>query len=238
MHFENQFIQSVKFPIQIFGVDEVGRGPLAGPVCACALSVEINSERDVEQWQEWISELQELKVTDSKKLTDKKREMIVSQLKIDLASNKKLSIHNSKNLNVSYYIQEISHTQIDQINILRASLLAMEMAVSALAHDENHLMALIDGNKKFETKLNVDQFPIVKGDSKSTMIGLASIIAKVYRDQLMQEMGRLYPGYGLENHAGYPTKDHLQAIVQLGVLDIHRKTFKGVKEHVQTGAIQ
>ena len=93
---------------------------------------------------------------------------------------------------------------------------------------------MIDGNKNLkQLPRNVDSFPIVKGDSKSLLIGLASIFAKEYRDQFMCSLSVKYPGYGFEKHAGYPTAMHLKAIRDLGLTPVHRKTFKGVKEYVQ-----
>ena len=116
------------------------------------------------------------------------------------------------------------------MNILQASLSAMKQASLSLNANEQDQI-LIDGNKTFTIE-NCRIDAVIKGDSKSRVIALASIIAKVYRDKLMQKYGKKYPGYGLENHAGYPTKFHKEAIIQLGVTPIHRKTFKGVKEFI------
>ena len=199
----------------IIGCDEVGRGPLAGPVVGCAVRVYIDDYQNIS----------DLGLDDSKKLTEKKREKIISQLDIELTPFKKFT-----HKYFEYCLWEHSSGEIDEMNILQASLSAMKNATQTLGPEKSDQI-LIDGNKVFEIKNTEIDF-VIKGDSKSRVIALASIIAKVYRDQLMKEYGVKYPGYGLENHAGYPTKAHKQAIMNLGVTPIHRKTFKGVKEFI------
>jgi ribonuclease HII len=213
----------------IAGCDEVGRGPLAGPVVGCCVLVNTENQKDL---KEALNYLSQLGVTDSKKLTEKKRMKILEELKVDInLVGKKVSLK-VKNLTLAYCIQEVSETLIDEINILNASLLAMKNSYLECSSDHDGFL-LIDGNKALKEmpdKLKME--PIVKGDSKSTIIGLASVIAKEYRDNLMKNLGEKYPGYGLESHAGYPTVKHKEAIVKLGVTPIHRKSFKGVKEHI------
>ena len=173
----------------IIGVDEVGRGPLAGPVISAAIV--LNKEKIPEG------------INDSKKLSKKKREVINEEL---------ISQH-------SFAIGIASVEEIDKINILQASLLAMKRAVLNLNIKPQTI--LVDGNKLPD----LEYYPIIKGDSKSISIAAASIIAKVYRDKLMQDLSLQYPGYYWEKNSGYGTKQHLLALNNLGVTPIHRKSF-------------
>lgn len=175
----------------IIGVDEVGRGPLAGPVISAAIV--LNKEKIPEG------------INDSKKLSKKKREVINEEL---------ISQHN-------FAIGIASVEEIDKINILQASLLAMKRAVLNLNIKPQTI--LVDGNKLPDLEYNM--YPIIKGDSKSISIAAASIIAKVYRDKLMQDLSLQYPGYYWEKNSGYGTKQHLLALNNLGVTPIHRKSF-------------
>ena len=175
----------------IIGVDEVGRGPLAGPVISAAII--LNKEMIPEG------------INDSKKLSKKKREVINEEL---------ISQH-------SFAIGIASVEEIDKINILQASLLAMKRAVLNLNIKPQTI--LVDGNKLPDLEYNM--YPIIKGDSKSISIAAASIIAKVYRDKLMQDLSLQYPGYYWEKNSGYGTKQHLLALNNLGVTPIHRKSF-------------
>ena len=175
----------------IIGVDEVGRGPLAGPVISAAII--LNKEIIPEG------------INDSKKLSKKKRIII----------NEQLILHHS------YAIGVATVEEIDKINILQASLLAMKRAILGLKIVPKSI--LIDGNKLPD--LEYKMYPIVKGDSKSASIAAASIIAKVYRDKLMEDLSIQYPGYYWEKNSGYGTKQHLLALNNLGVTPIHRKTF-------------
>ena len=182
---------------RIAGVDEVGRGPLAGPVVAAAVVFpEGFTHPDI---------------NDSKKLSARKRESLVAVI---------------KELSLDWAIVAVGHRRIDQINIREASRLAMKLAVERVQADE----VLVDGNVPIDVKL--PQTTIVGGDALRVEIGAASIIAKVWRDELMMVLGKKYPGYGLENHAGYPTTTHRNAIITLGPSAIHRRTFRGVKEFV------
>ena len=181
---------------RIAGVDEVGRGPLAGPVVAAAVV-----------FPEGFSHPE---INDSKKLTARKRESLVAVI---------------KELALDWSIVAVGHHRIDQINIREASRLAMKLAVERVQADE----VLVDGNVPIDVRL--PQTTIVGGDALRVEIGAASIIAKVWRDDLMVILGRKYPGYGLENHAGYPTETHRNAIIALGPSAVHRRTFRGVKEY-------
>ena len=184
-----KFDQTYETPI--IGVDEVGRGPLAGPVISAAII--LNKEKIPEG------------INDSKKLSKKKREVINEEL---------ISQH-------SFAIGIASVEEIDKINILQASLLAMKRAVLNLNIKPQTI--LVDGNKLPDLEYNM--YPIIKGDSKSISIAAASIIAKVYRDKLMQDLSLQYPGYYWEKNSGYGTKQHLLALNNLGVTPIHRKSF-------------
>ena len=184
-----KFDQDYETPI--IGVDEVGRGPLAGPVISAAII--LNKEMIPEG------------INDSKKLSKKKREVINEEL---------ISQH-------SFAIGMASVEEIDKINILQASLLAMKRAVLNLNIKPQTI--LVDGNKLPDLEYNM--YPIIKGDSKSISIAAASIIAKVYRDKLMQDLSLQYPGYYWEKNSGYGTKQHLLALNNLGVTPIHRKSF-------------
>ena len=176
----------------ICGVDEAGRGPLAGPVCAAAVILPKGLE---------IPGL-----TDSKKLTDKKRRELFPIIKEQA---------------VAYGIGLATHEEIDEINILQATYLAMERALSQLAVKPD--IAMIDGNRAKDFGLPVHT--VVKGDSLSANIAAASVLAKVFRDDLMLELAEQYPEYGFEVHKGYGTKAHYEAIRQHGASEIHRRTF-------------
>lgn len=221
----------VKSNLFIAGVDEVGRGPLAGPVVSCACVF----NDDFKKIKKSIKVLESLGVTDSKKLTTLKRKKILGELGLDV-SKLKFSCPNSFKVGDAHFefsISEMSSQKIDEINILQASLLSMSDALNDLKVIETNCLIWIDGNKvPAELKKHKNKEALVKGDSRSLLIALASIIAKEKRDVLMESLSEEYPGYGFEKHAGYPTKSHKEAIKKLGVTPIHRKTFKGVKEFV------
>ena len=176
----------------ICGVDEAGRGPLAGPVCAAAVILPLNAD---------IPGL-----NDSKKLSDKKRRELFPIIQ-DKA--------------IAYGIGFADHKEIDEINILQATFLAMERAVAQLCVKPDLL--LIDGNR--EKDFGIPVKTVVHGDSLSASIAAASVLAKVSRDDLMLNMAQEYPQYGFEIHKGYGTKAHYQAIEANGVSPIHRMTF-------------
>ena len=176
----------------ICGVDEAGRGPLAGPVCAAAVILPKGLE---------IPGL-----NDSKKLTDKRRRELMPIIQEQA---------------IAYGIGFASHEEIDQINILQATFLAMERALAELKIQPQ--LALIDGNRQKDFGIKVET--VVKGDSRSANIAAASILAKVTRDNLMESMAQTYPGYGFEIHKGYGTKAHYAALRNLGASPIHRLTF-------------
>jgi ribonuclease HII len=221
----------------IFACDEVGRGPLAGPVVGCAVFV--SNLKNIELA---LLILQELGITDSKKISAKKRKLYLEKLGLKVEALKAHIVYELvvAGINIHFCIGENSPEQIDEVNILNASLDAMGKSVEFILDGFSKLknkktICLIDGNKQLKTaSLNlISQETVVKGDSKSLLIGLASIIAKEYRDLLMDHLDKKYPGYGLAQHAGYPTKQHREAIKELGITAIHRKTFGGVREYVK-----
>ena len=176
----------------ICGVDEAGRGPLAGPVCAAAVILP--------------EHLQIPGLTDSKKLSDKKRRELFPVIQEQA---------------VAYGIGLASEAEIDEINILQATFLAMRRALDQLGVRPE--IALIDGNR--ETDFGLPVKTVVKGDSLSANIAAASVLAKVTRDNIMVELARQYPEYGFEIHKGYGTKAHYEALRTYGPCPIHRKTF-------------
>ena len=178
--------------VTICGVDEAGRGPLAGPVCAAAVILPPHLE---------IPGLD-----DSKKLTDKRRRELFPLIKEQA---------------IAYGIGLASHEEIDQINILQATFLAMQRAIDQLEGKAD--FALIDGNREKDFGLPV--MSVVKCVSRSANIAAASILAKVTRDDIMEEMAEVYPQYGFEIHKGYGTKAHYEALRTYGASPIHRMTF-------------
>ena len=178
----------------VAGVDEVGRGPLAGPVVAAAVILPLEEEKRI------------LGINDSKKLSEKKREYLAEKI---------------KETAVAYAIEEVGEETIDEINILQATRLAMKRAIEKLSPCPDFV--LTDGNMTLD--ITIPQKSIVKGDALVASIGAASILAKVYRDKLMEEYAQVYPYYGFEHNAGYGTKEHIEAIREMGICKIHRKTF-------------
>lgn len=179
----------------VAGVDEVGRGPLAGPVTAAAVILDV---RNIP-----------LGLDDSKKLTGKRR--------VEIAANIRRAAR--------FAVAHASVAEIDELNIVRASHLAMQRAVECLQPQPNHL--LIDGNM-IPRGLTVSAETIIKGDARSLSIAAASIVAKVARDWIMCELATEFPGYGWDTNAGYPSKAHKMALQSLGVTPHHRRSFRPV----------
>jgi len=221
------------FPHEIIAVDEVGRGPLVGPVVIGAVRILINSHIDL---QIILKKLKYFQINDSKKLTSSKRLKILNDLGVqhhDFRVRGKIVINSTE---IDYVTWEMSPEIIDQENILWASMRGMKEASLFLSDKKKfESTVLIDGNKKFKwdnTQSPFKEIPIIKGDSKSILIGLASIIAKEKRDLYMSKLHEIYPQYGFNSHFGYPTKHHREAIKKYGPTPCHRKTFKGVKEFI------
>lgn len=175
----------------IAGVDEVGRGPLAGDVVAAAVILAPKIPEGL---------------ADSKRLTERRREQLAEEIKTAA---------------LCWSLGRATAEEIDSINILQASLLAIRRAVEGLSIQPDHV--LVDGNRLPDWPYSSEA--IVGGDGSEPAISAASIIAKVTRDAEMVELDKRYPGYGLAGHKGYPTKAHIAAIVEKGVLPIHRKSF-------------
>jgi ribonuclease HII len=181
----------------IAGVDEAGRGPLAGDVVAAA--VILDPSKPIKG------------LADSKKLSEKRREQLFDEI-IDKA--------------LAFAVARASPAEIDQINILNASLLAMQRAVDGLGRVPDEV--LVDGNRL--PKWNYASRAIVGGDSSVEEISAASILAKVTRDRDLQILDQTYPGYGFAGHKGYPTKAHIEALARLGVTPVHRLSYGPVKK--------
>ena len=183
----------------IAGVDEVGRGPLIGAVVAAAVVLPENHGI--------------IGLADSKKLSAKRRELLAEEIR-DVA--------------VDWAITEASHLEIDEINILHASMLAMKRAVEQLSCPIDKV--LVDGNRLPDLSLPAEA--IIKGDSKIEAISAASIIAKVARDRMMLELHQQHPEYGFDRHKGYPTKLHFEMLKKYGVLEQHRRSFRPVQRQI------
>ncbi|WP_288130354.1 ribonuclease HII [Microbulbifer sp.] len=184
----------------IAGVDEVGRGPLAGDVVAAA--VILDPEKPISG------------LADSKKLSEKKRDYLFDEIREHA---------------LSFAVARATVNEIDQLNILHASLLAMHRAVEALQVQPEFV--LVDGNRKPQWHYPCDT--VVKGDDRVAAIAAASILAKVTRDREMVVLDQQYPGYGLAGHKGYPTKAHMAALETLGPSPVHRKSFAPVRRQLE-----
>lgn len=194
----------------VIGTDEVGRGCLAGPVVAAAVIL----PSDLPPWANEIK--------DSKLISPKKRAELANKIAEQCV----------------WSIKEVSAVQIDEINILQASLSAMREAVRDIYSrlpSPDSVLVLVDGNHKIPNlDLPVEQQAIIDGDNLHRAIGAASIIAKVYRDLQMMMLGSFYPEYGFGKHKGYGTAEHREAIMVHGPCSLHRKTFRGVYEYIKS----
>lgn len=194
--------------MKIAGVDEAGRGPLIGSVVTAAVILDPNNPIEG--------------LNDSKKLSAKKREKLFLEIQEKA---------------LAWSIAEATHEEIDEINILQATMLAMKRAVEGLKITPD--LVRIDGNRCPDLLLNCEA--VIGGDALHAEISAASILAKVTRDRQMQEIDKLYPVYGFARHNGYPTKAHLEAIQQYGVLNQHRRSYKPVRlilEQLETVKIE
>jgi ribonuclease HII len=194
--YENKLYESgIKL---IAGVDEVGRGPLAGPVVAAAVIL--------------APDFFDIRINDSKKLTEKRRNELFSLIEEHA---------------ISIGIGVVNEKVIDEINIYEATKIAMKEAINNLSITPEHV--LIDAMK---LDIEIPSTSIIKGDAKSESIAAASIIAKVTRDRMMYELDKIHPEYDFKNNKGYGTKKHINAINNYGIIDEHRKTFSPVSEHM------
>ena len=186
--------------VLVAGVDEVGRGPLAGPVVAAA--VILDPEQPIDG------------LADSKVLTEARREALAEEVRAKA---------------LAWALGRCEPVEIDRINILQASLVAMQRAVMALDPAPQH--ALIDGNRC--PRLSCTAEAIVKGDATEPAISAASILAKVVRDQEMIELDQRFPGYGFASHKGYPTREHLEVLERIGPCEHHRRSFAPVRRWLE-----
>ncbi len=194
--YENElYAKGIKY---IGGVDEVGRGPLNGPVVTACVVLP----------KDFVLE----GLTDSKKLSEKKRNEFYEYI---------------KNHAIAYAIGECSPEEIDEFNIYEATKIAMKRAISKVQKQVPLQHVLIDA---MPLELDIETTSIIKGDAKSISIAAASVMAKVTRDAMMYELDKKYPEYGYKNHKGYPTKKHIEAIHKYGLIDGYRKTYGPVKE--------
>lgn len=187
---------------KICGVDEVGRGPLAGPVVAAAVILKKNSYFEG--------------LTDSKKLSEKKREELDEKIRKEA---------------LAYAIAAVDNTTIEQYNIYQASKIAMKKAVESLDIKPDYI--LVDAMPL--DNVEIKSHSIIKGDEKSISIAAASVLAKVYRDKLMKQYAKQYPYYDFENNMGYGTKKHLEGLKQYGISPIHRRDFEPIKSMIKRG---
>ena len=203
MQNENTFECRSRYQL-IAGVDEVGRGPLAGPVVTAA--VILDPQNPIEG------------LTDSKKLTEAQREVLSEEIKQKA---------------LCWALGRAEVEEIDHINILQATMLAMQRSVKALIQTPEYI--LVDGNRT--PKFHCPAEAIIKGDLTVPEISAASIVAKVARDQEMAQLELQYPGYGLAKHKGYPTKAHIAAITELGVTPIHRRSYSPVRKAMELAGV-
>lgn len=197
----DDFFTDFNVPELTAGVDEVGRGPLCGDVVTAA--VILDPENPIAG------------LNDSKKLTEKRREALFDEIQQKA---------------LSFCVARASVAEIDDINILQASLLAMHRAVAGLSIQPEYV--LVDGNKVPKWPYKAEA--VVKGDSRVPAIAAASILAKVTRDREMVALDSVYPGYGIAGHKGYPTKVHIEALQRLGVTPIHRRSYAPVREALES----
>lgn len=222
------------FPQEIIALDEVGRSPLSGPVVIGAVRIFVNNS---ESLATFLRSIRRNGVKDSKMLTHQHRMEVLTKLKITNLPYREKGFIEWKGIQVSFVTWDMDHTVIDSENIFQASMRGMKEAAEFLSGTDKSLTSvLLDGQSKL--RWNTEPHPwkeyaIVKGDVKSPLVGLASIIAKEKRDGWMKEQHLLYPQYGFASNFGYPTKDHREAIAKYGPCLIHRKTFNKVKEFIQ-----
>lgn len=184
------------------GADEAGRGPLAGPVVCCIVSCKSS----------FLKKLKRIEIKDSKLLSPKKRKEIFQKIK--------------KLKEIEWRVSFVSEKTIDKINVLNATFLGFKKCLQKL--NKKPKILFVDGNQKIPD-LKITQRTIIKGDKKHPLISLASIIAKVKRDEFMEKISKKYPQYKFEVHKGYPTKEHFKILKKLGPCPIHRKSFEPVK---------
>lgn len=222
-----------EFPQEIIAIDEVGRSPLSGPVVIGAVRIEIQS---LEALGTLVRSLRRIGVKDSKVVTHENRVELLQKLKVPHLNYREKGSFTWKGIEIQFVTWEMDHLVIDSENIFQASMRGMKEAGEFLSQtDKTRTTVLLDGQSKLRWKGEAHpwkEIPIVKGDAKSPLIGLAAIIAKEKRDSFMKEMHEKFPQYGFDTNFGYPTPFHRQAIEIHGPCPIHRKSFSKVKEFV------
>jgi ribonuclease HII len=223
------------FPHEIIAIDEVGRSPLAGPVVIGGLRLIVN---DYESLITLLRSLRRNGVKDSKLLTHEHRAGLLQKFCIPEMAFREKGNFSWKGISIDFVTWEMDHEVIDQENIFEASMRGMKEASLFLSGvNKKDITVLIDGHCKLRWKdaeSPWNEITIIKGDVKSSLIGLAAIIAKEKRDGFMKRMHELYPHYKFDSNSGYPTKDHRKAIEVHGPCEIHRKSFNKVKEFIPT----
>jgi len=205
---KNLFNKGIRY---VAGVDEVGRGPLAGPMVACAVILDLDKLLTINDVSDDWDASYYSQITDSKKLSPKKRDLLEEFI---------------KNKAISFSLAEISNRKLDEIGIAEATQISFFDSINGLSTKPNHILTDSYEIKKITKD---GQTNIIRGDSKSISIAAASIVAKVYRDNLMIEHSGKHPEYGFEKHKGYGTKAHIDAIHKHGICPLHRKSFEPVK---------
>lgn len=221
------------FPREIIALDEVGRSPLSGPVVIGAVRLKVS---DPIALTSLIRLLRRRGAKDSKGTTHEARMKTLSSLSMPLLPFREKGGVMLRGMEINYVTWEMHHDVIDSENILNASLRAMKEAALYLTEERQKALLFIDGHMKLRwgsEECPWEEIPIVKGDKKSALISLASIIAKEKRDAWMREMHLLYPHYNFESNMGYPTPEHRKAIALHGPCPIHRKSFNKVKEFIR-----
>jgi ribonuclease HII len=205
-----KYLEGFKF---VAGCDEVGIGPLAGPVVGATVILDSKNIIGLRSKNKWWS-----RIRDSKSILESERELLAQFIKDNC---------------LDFGVGTVSQETIDEINILQASLLAMEKSVNGLKLVPDFIF--LDGVHKL-TKLPIAQQAVVDGDAKILSISAASIIAKVARDRTLNELNEIYPEYGFDKHKGYDTKLHREAILKFGITPMHRKTFGFVQQYLENPA--
>lgn len=222
------------FPQEIIALDEVGRSPLCGPVVIGVVRVFVEDKSSLTTL---LRSLRLRGVKDSKALTTENRRAVLNKLGVMDVSFREKGTFIWKGLMISHVTWEMDHGVIDTENIFEASMRGMKEAALFLSESDKAVTTvLIDGHVKLRWKGEMcrwKEVPVIKGDVKSPLIGLASIIAKEKRDAFMRKMHESWPQYGLDTNMGYPTKFHREAIQIHGPSPIHRRTFNKVKEFIR-----
>jgi ribonuclease HII len=222
------------FPCEIIAIDEVGRSSLIGPVVIGGVHLKVHHKEDLESL---LRSLRRIGVKDSKLLSHQQREKLLQKLDIPLIDFRKAGEFHWKGITCRFVTWEMDHHVIDLKNIFQATMLGMKEVAIHLATEPTHrITVLLDGQSKLRWEQDApawEEHAIVKGDLKSPLIGLASIIAKEKRDAFMRQMHELFPVYGLVTNSGYPTREHREAIRIHGPCEFHRKSFNKVKEFIR-----